>query len=93
MNIEANRWTKEETAAVLEYWRRGLTASTIAPLVGKTRSAVLGKIGRLGEQRDPQGRVEAPIKVCRKSWSEDNLTEKWADRQERLRRERSQRVA
>lgn len=97
-------WTDEETALMLDHWYRGLPATAIAPLIGRTRGAVLGHIHRLGAQRKdmgrekpkvtkrvPAARVVAPVRYG--SWSEENLTERWADRKERLRRERAQQTA
>jgi hypothetical protein len=100
-----NYWTEEETTALLAYWHRGLTATDIAPLIGRTRGAVLGMIFRLGAQRHNWGREKAAPKTRARAarekvpavryngWSEESLTEKWADRKERLQRERTQRTA
>jgi hypothetical protein len=98
-------WTEEETATLLAYWYRCLPATAIAPLLGRTRSAVLARLFRLGEQRKSWGREKAPPKVRERvarvaappvrynGWSEESLTEKWADRKERLQRERAQQTA
>jgi len=41
-------WTKEEDATLYAMWRDGYTARLIALELGKSRSAVLGRMYRLG---------------------------------------------
>ncbi len=42
------QWPDEIAKCAVEGWIKGLSASQIASLVGKTRSAVIGKLHRLG---------------------------------------------
>lgn len=44
-------WTEDKIARLTSLWSEGSTASDIAGEIGVSRSAVLGKIGRLGLQR------------------------------------------
>lgn len=92
------KWTAEQDDVILEYWARRWSAGMIAQQVGMTRSAVLGRLYRLGvlgkprDQRAPRERFPnaPPTPKGRGAWTEESLTEKWADRKERLRREREQ---
>jgi GcrA cell cycle regulator len=45
-------WTEERVEALRRLWADGLSASDIAAKVGVTRSAVCGKLARLGLTRD-----------------------------------------
>ena len=92
-------WTPEQDEEILAFWYRRWSAGMIAQHVGKTRSAILGRLYRLGvlgkprDQRVPRVRVSQSDTTHRggfRNWSEESLTEKWADRKERLRREREQ---
>lgn len=49
-------WTAGEVALVESLWMHGASATEIAERIGTTRSAVLGKINRLGllKTRDPE---------------------------------------
>jgi GcrA cell cycle regulator len=40
-------WTEEMIERVLDLWKKGLTATEIGELIGKTRNAVIGKLMRL----------------------------------------------
>lgn len=107
MSTENQPWTDEQVAQMLDYWSRDLSAGAIAPLVGKTRSSVMSKLFRMGVLKRPRSQAKDLV-AARKavapsardaesmrhnSWSEERLTEKWADRKERLRRERAQQAA
>ncbi len=50
------QWPDEIAKCAVEGWIKGLSATQIASLVGKTRSAVIGKLHRLGfiGSRDPE---------------------------------------
>lgn len=41
-------WTSERVAQLTRYWAEGLSGSAIGQLIGATRSAVIGKVHRLG---------------------------------------------
>lgn len=62
-------WTEAKTSKLKDLWATRYTASEIAERLGTTRSAVLGKIGRLGlHNRDPSKsrrgpRPRAPKKI------------------------------
>lgn len=60
----SERWTPARISTMMRMWDRGDTASDIAAELGMTRSAVLGKIFRLGLSRHPNGRprFDVPIK-------------------------------
>lgn len=96
--MKRHSWTPDDDEAILDFWNRKWSAGMIAQRVGKTRSAILGRLYRLGvlgkprDQRAPRVRIpREPIsRSGYRNWSEENLTEKWADRKERLRREREQ---
>ena len=45
-------WTEQEDATLCALWRDGYTARLIALEMGKTRSAVLGRIYRRGLKKD-----------------------------------------
>jgi hypothetical protein len=42
-------WTDEAVAELRKLWAEGYSATSIAPKVGKTRNAVLGKLHRMNE--------------------------------------------
>jgi|GEM_PF-5353611 len=42
------RWSRKDTAELERLWRANVMASDIAPRLGRTRSAVLGKLHRMG---------------------------------------------
>ena len=54
-NAVAPRWSDERIAALVQYRRRGWSASRISEALGTTRNAVLGKLHRLGMCK-PYGR-------------------------------------
>jgi hypothetical protein len=57
------RWTPERDTELEQLWRTGLSASKIAKAVGCTRSAVLGRLRRLGfteDVRNPSARNKEP---------------------------------
>lgn len=80
MRLDNFDWTEDRTARLCELWGRGATASEIAAELGSvSRSAVIGKIFRLGKSGEraidrrrtgkpaPKLRRSAPSKpVCRK---------------------------
>ena len=45
-------WTEQEDATLCALWRDGYTARLIALEMGKSRSAVLGRIYRRGLKKD-----------------------------------------
>lgn len=47
-------WTQEDVERATTMWSGGASATSIARRLGKTRNAVLGKIGRLGLSRKHQ---------------------------------------
>lgn len=58
-------WSEERTSTLKKLWLEGLTASKIAKqLGGVTRSAVCGKVSRLGITRPPQPRSR-PVRPVR----------------------------
>lgn len=77
-------WTAPETRRVKDLWAAGMTAADIARALGKSRNAVLGKIGRLGlsrngvsirrpEGRGPAKRAALPAPRPRRfAWSRDH---------------------
>ena len=50
--VARSPWTEQEAEQAAELWKAGATATTIARSLGKSRNAVLGKIGRLGLKRN-----------------------------------------
>jgi hypothetical protein len=58
-------WTDSETAVLKDLTARGYSAGQIAPLVGHSRNAVIGKWTRMG------GAVQA--RSPHSSWDDDNL--------------------
>ena len=44
-------WSEKETSLLIEAWHDGFTAAEIAKHLNRTRSAVLGKLYRLGLQK------------------------------------------
>jgi hypothetical protein len=64
-------WTEQQIAILSERWLAGNTAEVIARELGKTRSAVLGKIGRLGLARSGPDRSHDP---------DPNIITFWFDR-------------
>ncbi len=53
-------WSQEEACRAAAMWKAGATAVQIADQLGKTRNAVLGKIGRLGLARTTNGQARRP---------------------------------
>lgn len=58
---ERSKWTRQRVADLLRMWANGATSSEIAAHLGDefTRSAVMGKVGRLGLQRSAAALSEA----------------------------------
>ena len=95
-------WTAEEDERLLTMWARNWSASIVAAKLGRTRSSALGRLHRLGalnpsrEATTPKiHAMRLPVNASpgnrhRYSWSEEALTEKWADRKARLAKERAQ---
>ena len=56
-------WTPENTLKLTTLWKEGRTAAWIARALGPgvSRSAVLGKVYRLGLARGPEARRARPI--------------------------------
>ena len=50
--VARSPWTDQEAEQAAELWKSGVTATAIARSLGKSRNAVLGKIGRLGLKRN-----------------------------------------
>lgn len=50
-----SEWLPADVARMTELWTAGRSAAVIAAEIGKSRSAVLGKIDRLGLARGTQG--------------------------------------
>ena len=80
-------WTTRETRRAADLWKTGMTAAEIACVLGKSRNAVLGKIGRLGLSRSgrtargPRAtggcgcRAPAPVPRHRRfAWSREHQT-------------------
>ena len=64
-------WTAEQTATLTRLWNSGLSASLIAPQVGFSRGAVLGKLHRLGLlNRRP---TTMPTVRTSRLWPEENV--------------------
>ena len=61
--VRGTSWTTEEIEALRQHWTEGKTAAVIATLLGKSRSAVMGKIFRLrldagpAKESSPPGRA------------------------------------
>lgn len=66
-------WTEERTQTAIEHWREGQPASLIALDLRTTRSAVLGKLRRLGEV----GKLRGSWRTC---WHAD-VREQYAEGQ------------
>ena len=49
--VARSPWTEQEAEMAAALWKSGSTATAIARSLGKSRNAVLGKIGRLGLKR------------------------------------------
>jgi hypothetical protein len=69
-------WDDAEVEAAIRWWNHGLSAAQIAKdrLTSKTRSAILGKLFRLWDERDP--RMKRPMrKGARRTriWSDEDL--------------------
>lgn len=54
------QWTEEADEQMLMLWHDGLSAQRVGDAIGKSRSAVLGRLHRLGEQR----RADTPRRRC-----------------------------
>jgi len=64
-------WTAEQTETMTRLWNSGLSASLIAPQVGFSRGAVLGKLHRLGLlNRRP---TTMPTVRTSRLWPEENV--------------------
>jgi hypothetical protein len=64
-------WTAEQTETMTRLWNSGLSASLIAPQVGFSRGAVLGKLNRLGLlNRRP---TTMPTVRTSRLWPEENV--------------------
>lgn len=53
MAFQKNAWSEDNLSTVRRMWEEGKTASEISKVIGKTRSAVLGKVRRLDLARRP----------------------------------------
>lgn len=86
-------WPTDQVEVLRRSWAAGLSAGRIAPLVGRSRSAVLGKLKRLhllcGDRTTALAVVPSPTprrprsQPTHQTWSDARLTEKWADRKKR----------
>jgi hypothetical protein len=62
-------WTDADSAIIAEKWRAGMSGGEIAKQMGLTRSAVIGRLRRVGltendkGRRDPQKLATAPAVV------------------------------
>jgi len=57
MKMKSNQKNVLRNQCVVEMWRQNSTSGEIADYLGMTRSAVMGVIGRNGEQRNPKKKV------------------------------------
>lgn len=70
-------WTDEKTTLLKTYWATN-SASELAPLLGVSRSAVIGKANRLGlPAKEPCGRKLTPknVREMRRMWAERRFTQ------------------
>lgn len=59
-------WSKKEFEDAKQWWIAGLTADEIGSRLGRTRGSVLGKIKRLGVQREAPRRTVVKREVARR---------------------------
>lgn len=82
-------WTSERLGVAFALRQDGLSCSQIADVMGVTRNSVVGKMWRAN---NPRKKKVSPVRTQQKeprTYSDDALTEKWADRKVRLSRERA----
>lgn len=73
-NQHTSEWTPEHDAILRQQWSEGQTATVIGQAIGRSRSAVLGKLWRLGLRRGrgyknslaPPKRIKPPKPVVAK---------------------------
>lgn len=56
------KWTKRDISIMEELWSKGFTGTQIGKVLKRSRSAILGKIHRLGMQRNPTGKRKSEEK-------------------------------
>ena len=86
-------WADEDfTNEVLRLWKAGKSGGKIAQMMGLTRSSVMGKLNRLGVlnadravvDRFPANKFKpGQSKPMPRTWSDQALTETWAERKKR----------
>ena len=85
LRIGETSWTDEQTQTLTRLWNSGLSATLIAPQIGVTRSAALGKLKRLGllgnrrllRPRKPRERsvwTDETARKLRRLWEEGEST-------------------
>ncbi len=92
MSSPLGPWGDEgRTEELLSLWKAGKSGGKIAQMMGLTRSSVMGKLNRLGvlnadravvDRFPPNTKVQGKNKSP-KTWSDQALTETWAERKKR----------
>lgn len=75
-------WPEPRLSALLALTERGLSASQCAIRLGTTRNAVLGKLWRQRRVLRPPSEPKSKLGPM---WTEQRLTERWADRKKKRR--------
>ena len=78
-------WSTEEIERLKELWVAGRSIRIIARELGRTPGSTVGKLNRLGllgGDRVTSTFTPKP-KNAKNSWTDERLTEKWADRKKR----------
>ena len=87
-------WSESDFALAVEMRANGFSSAMIALKIGKTRNSVVGKLYRCGVKPGDIthayriGFRAKPNRSESRTWSEENLTETWADLKARLAAER-----
>lgn len=91
--MTGNHWDEPgKVEQLLSLWSDGTSGGRIAQIMGLTRNSVMGKLNKLGALSTGRQSIDrfSPNKVqtarpnpARSTWSEESLTEKWADRKKK----------
>lgn len=88
-------WTKDEIETAIRMRGDGFSSAMIALKVGRTRNAVVGKLWKMGVKpggiyhRSKNTGVRATQIFSARTWTDEKLTETWADRKIRRAQERA----